>query len=125
MAELKTPVYIGVPDQGEIRRDLLLCSKDILFALKAYEAARDARARRVELTFDLHKVMDEIGVLTKKVRLKLPKMPGKITLGDMPQPREAEEKSASRGKSKKAGKDKLSVLDQEMTRVEARLKRLA
>lgn len=124
MAELQTPVYIGIPEHVEIRRDLLLCSRDILFALKAYEAAREARARRIELIFDLHKVMDELGVLTKKIRLKMPRMPGKISLTQPMQLPEEKVRPTPGKKTPRKEKDKLDILDQEMTRIEGKLKRL-
>ena len=121
MADTKSPVYIGIPSHVEIRRDLLLGSKELLGALKAYEAAKEARTRRVELTFELHKVMDEIGVLTKKIRLALPKPPAKLAF-ERAAPLEEEKPSK---KSKKAAADKLSNLDSELTRIEMKLKKLS
>lgn len=124
MPDIKPPVYIGIPDHLDIRRDLLLCSKDIITSLKAYESAREDRLKRIELTFELHKIMDELGVLTKKTRLKLPRMPGRISISQETSPK-SEQTGSPIKKAKKIESDKLGILDQEMTRIEAKLKRLA
>jgi len=124
MPDIKPPVYIGIPDHLDIRRDLLLCSRDIISSLKAYEAAREDRLKRVELTFELHKVMDEISVLTKKTRLKLPRMPSRISMSTESSPK-IEPQGTAVKKGKRAETDKLGILDQEMSRIEAKLKKLA
>lgn len=124
MPDIKPPVYIGIPDHLEIRRDLLHCSKDIITSLKAYETARENRLQRIELTYELHKVMDEIAVLTKKTRLKLPKMAGRMSIVPESTPKPEQTGSPTK-KAKKVESDKLGILDQEMTRIEAKIKRLA
>lgn len=120
MAEPKSPVYIGIPEHVGVRRDLLLSSKDLLGALKAYEAIKDIQARRTELTFELHKVMDEIAVLTKKTKMNLPKPPAKLVFAAK---EETEEKPARKG-ARKTNEDKLGMLDSELSKIEAKLKRL-
>ncbi len=124
MAEQKSPVYIGIPDHVEIRKDLLLNSRDILSSLKAYEAIKEIRAQRTELSFELHRVMDEISVLVKKTRINLPKQPQRAVIGGREgTDEEATEESAGK-KTRKASEDKLSALDSELGKVEARLKKL-
>lgn len=122
MAEQKSPVYIGIPEHVQVRRDLLNSSKDLIGSLKAYEAIKEIRARRAELTFELHKIMDEISVLTKKTRMALPKTPSRISLEGKEEVIETEK--PSKKAARKAGEDKLSALDSELSKIEARLNRL-
>ena len=122
MAEPKSPVYIGIPEHVDIRRDLLLSSKDLLGALKAYETIKETRAKRAELTFELHKIMDELGVLTKKTRMSLPKPPARIAGSVRDSAPSDDDKPSRKGKS--GNVDKLSALDSELSRIEAKLSRL-
>jgi len=123
MAEPRSPVYIGVPEHVDVRRDLLFSSRDLLSTLKAYETVKEIRTRRAELTFELHKVMDEIAVLVKKTRVNLPKTPTKLTIGQRGESTEDEDRPARKG-VRKASDDKLGMLDSELSKIEAKLKRL-
>ena len=120
----KSPVYIGIPDHIEIRKLLLLGSKDLLSSLKAYESIKEIKTQRAEATFELHRVMDEISVLVKKTRMNLPKPPQRIGIdGQVKEDAEADQDKPGK-KPKKANEDKLSAIDSELNKIESRLKKL-
>lgn len=120
MADAKSPVYIGIPEHVDARRDLLMSSKDLLGSLKAYETVKEIRSKRAELTFELHRVMDEIAVLAKKTKMNLPKPPAKLAF---PAREETDEERPTK-RGKKPNEDKLGMLDSEISKIEARLNRL-
>jgi len=107
--------FVGIKDPVEIRKELLLGSKDIIASLRKYDRFSAFREEKQKYSEQLKRVMDEILVLNKRLRTHLPKTPLKGPA--MPKP-------AAKPVQKPKAKDKLDILEQELSKVEARLKSL-
>jgi len=84
MADSPDPFFVGIPNANQIRRELLLSSKEVLTALKSHEALKDLRRTKIECYFELRTVMEELLILNRKLRGSLPKTSLKPA---MPKPR--------------------------------------
>ena len=109
-------LFVGIRDPVELRRDLLESSKSIIDSLKRYESYTSVKEEKLGYILQLKRVFDELIVLNKKLRSKLPKMPVK------PAPvllsRELEEVKRL---PRKEHKSKIDVLEEELSKVESRL----
>ena len=104
--------FVGIRDPIELRKELLTGSKDIIDSLKRYEQYKDLKEEKLHHIMELKRVFDELLVLNKKLRTKLPRTPIKV-----PIPRE------TRGKARttKITPAKIDVLEQELSKIEERL----
>ena len=69
----KQNFFVGLSDPVRIRRNLLNSSKEIIDSLKRYERYEIIKQTKHEYITELKKVLDELVVLNKKVRIHLPK----------------------------------------------------
>lgn len=113
-----TLFFVGVKDPVEVRKELLLGSKNILNSLKRYEQFVQLKEEKVRVSLELQRVFDEILVLNKKLRNHLPKVP---VSGASEEPLKEE---LRKQESKTIPKAKLDLLDDELARVERRLNSL-
>ncbi len=107
--------YVGIQDPVELRKELLLSSKNLIDSLKRYESYQSVRSEKLQFVLELKHVFDELLVLNKKLRAKLPKVPVKqpALKRELPKPKKTEMKGASRSK--------LQLLEDELAQVEKRL----
>ncbi len=106
---------MGIKDPMEVRKELLLGSKDLITSLKKYDEFVHLREAKQKYIEELKIVMDELLVLNKRLRTHLPKTPLKG-------PRVV--RKVEPPKKPKSPRDQLDVLERELSRVESRLQAL-
>ncbi|HLC33287.1 MAG TPA: hypothetical protein VJJ82_05655 [Candidatus Nanoarchaeia archaeon] len=114
----ETLFFVGVKDPLELRKDLLISSKNVLNSLKRYDTVMQFKEQKTQVETQLQRVFDELLVLNKKLRNHLPKVPIK---GGVEESKKEEPKQVL---SKVVPKPNLDVLDEELARVERRLSSL-
>lgn len=65
-------LYVNIRKPQEIRRNLLECSKDVLYTLQKVERVKQLRAEKNELAQKLKVQIGEINILTAKLAEHLP-----------------------------------------------------
>jgi len=111
--------YVGVNDPASLRKDCLLGGKALLDILKRYETSKGLRTNKLEYTHELKRVFDEILVLNRKLRMKLPKLPEAPVLAEKPV------KSGKIVKKTPARvKTHMDILEDELAKIEERLEAL-
>ena len=114
----ETLFFVGVKDHVEVRKELLISSKNVLNSLKRYEMFMQVKEEKARVENELQRVFDELLLLNKKLRNHLPKVPIKGGVEDSPQqPRKEEPKISSQ-------KGNMDILEEELARVEKRLSSL-
>ena len=116
--------FVGIKDHLEVRKELLTSSKNIIDSLKHYENYKSVKEDKMQYVLELKRVFDELLLLNKKLRNKMPKVPVKIpTLEarerEEPEPRAAKE--MPRKTPSPETRTKLELLEAELAKVEARL----
>lgn len=110
--------YVGVSDPAGLRRDCLLGGKALLDILKRYEVSKELRENKLEYIYELKRVFDEILVLNRKLRTKLPKVPEAPAIDD-------KERPAAKKLPKKAPvRTHMDILEDELAKIEERLEAL-
>jgi len=74
MAKEESPLFVGITNGDELRRDVLECSKGILESLKEHERFKNIRHEKVMLIHKLKKDVKEIAKLINTLRTYLPKV---------------------------------------------------
>jgi len=100
--------FVGIRDPIEIRKDLLTSSKNLIDALKRHARYKGLKDVKTENIMNLKRVFDELLVLNKKLRNKMPRTSFKA-------PKE------SKPKEKAVPKAHVDVLEQELSKIEQRL----
>ena len=113
--------FVGIPDHVEVRKELLTSSKNLLDSLKRHETYVRIKNDKLRAMVDLKRVFDELLLLNKKLRGRLPKVPVKIPAEA---PVETPELKEFRPHIERAAKSKLDVLEEELAKVEQRLSSL-
>ena len=72
--------FVGIRDSVELRKELLLSSKNVLDSLRKYEQYKVIKDQKFQYVAELKRVFDELLVLNKKLRGKMPKVPGKTPM---------------------------------------------
>lgn len=109
--------FVGIKDPLEIRKELLTSSKNLIDALRRYEKYKIIRETKTAHIIELKRVFDELLILNKKLRGKLPKVPIKAPqLGET----KIEQKKVKTA-VKEVPKSKLDVLEQELSKIEEKL----
>ena len=72
--------YVELHDAQDLRRELLLSSRQVIHSLKKYREYHEVRTKKKELTKELLKSMSEIKNLTISLQSKLPKSKVKIPI---------------------------------------------
>tara|TARA_Y100000310_G_C20693181_1_gene823728 strand:- start:1371 stop:1745 length:375 start_codon:yes stop_codon:yes gene_type:complete len=65
--------FVQVRSPGELRKEILISSKNVLMTLKKYEEINDLRSKKVESLSVLKEVMKEIKMLVNQLNNFLPK----------------------------------------------------
>ena len=108
--------FVGIRDPIELRKELLTSSKNLIDSLRRYEAYKDVKEEKLQNIMDLKRVFDELLVLNKKLRNKLPQIPIKATPTLSRETREM-----PKGKPAKLARNKIDVLEDELAKIEERL----
>lgn len=109
--------YVNVKDPVESRKDLLLSSRNVLDSLRRFEKYLLINEKKHIHIAELKHVFDELSVLNKKLKQRLPKVPGKAV------PKQ-EKEAVVKKEPAKSVKSKLDVLEEELAKVESRLSSL-
>lgn len=109
--------FVGIRDPIELRKELLTSSKNLIDSLKRYEAFKDVKEEKLQHVMELKHVFDELLVLNKKLRNKMPHIPIKAAPPILRETREMPVK----GRSIKLSKGKIDVLEEELAKIEERL----
>ncbi len=72
MAEENKTFYVGVNDPGELRKELLECSKEIITVLRTYDNISSVRKEKIERIIELGQVFGELKKLNFILKDKLP-----------------------------------------------------
>ena len=127
MTEKDEIFYVGIRDQVELRKNLLQSSKDILDSLRRYEQYKLIKEEKLQYILALKNVFDELLVLNRRLRSKLPKsvsaapeLPGKVAVEEELGEAEAPIKKVVRELPSRV-KSKLDILEEELAKVERRL----
>lgn len=70
----ENPLFVGITKGGNLRRNVLECSKDILESLKDYERFKSVREEKIKLVQKFKDDVKEVSSLMNKVRVGLPKV---------------------------------------------------
>lgn len=111
----KKPFFVGINDPVFIRRSALLSSKNLIDCLKKYEGLVDLRLRKQNYLVEFKRVVDELLVLNRKLRSHLPKM--HLRGKEVPM----RTKIQSKPIASPYGHSHLDMLEEELSRVEAKL----
>jgi len=101
--------YVGIKEPTEIRKELLTGSKTIIDSLKRYEKYKNIKENKLQYILQLKRVFDELLVLNKKLRTKLPQVPIKKT-PEITKPTQT-----------KLAKTNIDLLEEELSKIEERL----
>jgi hypothetical protein len=104
--------FVGIKDPIEIRKELLTSTKTLIDSLKSYERYTAVKDSKTGYIMELKHVFDELLVLNKKLRGKVPRVPIKT-------PKVTRETKAP--KKVKISKAKIDVLEEELSKIEERL----
>lgn len=109
-------MYVGIKSPIELRRDVLLSSKDALDLLRKIEVMRGLRKQKEETQNDLHHVFEQLIVLNKKFRSAMPKATiSEVPVLEMPVVETPVEYPVS------GEKTKLQILEEELSAIENKL----
>jgi hypothetical protein len=111
-------LFVEIKEPSATRRDILMSSKDVLDALKLYEEYKAVKAEKQNALSQLKRVVDDLLVLNRKLRSKMPKAP--IRIPDFTT-REREETITGPAPELARPKSKLDVLQEELSKIEERL----
>jgi hypothetical protein len=121
-------LFVEIREPSATRRDVLMSTKDVLDALKRYEEYKAVKAEKQKALEQLKKTVDDLLVLNRKLRSRMPKAPVKIpelTLRARPQSRDAREREeriiTGPAPSVARPKSKLDILQEELEKIESRL----
>lgn len=67
-------VFVGIKNITDIRKDLLVASKDALRVLRNYDDYRKLRTEKLQNAVKLYRVLTEIASLNRKMKNMLPKI---------------------------------------------------
>src|SRR3990172_7282455 len=106
--------FVGIRDPIELRKELLTSSKNLIDSLRRYEAYKDVKEEKLRHVMELKRVFDELLVMNKKLRNKMPHIPIKAapTLA-----RETREMPVQKGKPVKMTRSKIDVLEDELAKI--------
>lgn len=127
MKQAENVLFVELKEPSATRRDVLMSTKDVLDALKKYEEYKSIKAEKMTVLSQLKRVADDLLVLNRKLRAKLPKAPIQIP-GFTIRAREREEKEepfiTGPAPHLARPKSKLDILQEELEKIESRLSAL-
>lgn len=70
----ENPLFVGITNSGELRRNILECSKDILESLKEYEKVKSVKEEKQKLIQKFREDIKAISRLINRLKTNLPKV---------------------------------------------------
>ena len=116
-------LYVHIKSPLEIRREVLLASKDALDLLRKVEMLTNLRKQKEKLQSELHHVFEQLIVLNKKVRGCMPKIPTQTPLSEPQQQPKKETPPIVEAPlpPPQKNKTKLQLLEDELAAIESKL----
>ena len=71
--------YMSINDPREFRKELLSSSKSVIQLLQRYDTIREIRGEKMKLTHQFSRIMEEIQMLSGKLRKVLPQVKANST----------------------------------------------
>ncbi len=113
---VEKPLYIGLDSPVEFRKRILLCTKDMLHALKSYEYYKALRLKKESKMSDFRHALQEVNTLNNKLKRLFPKIKLKECKSEAPaQPPEHEAIPQ---------KSKLEMLEEQLDLIESTIEKL-
>ncbi|MEA2038162.1 MAG: hypothetical protein U9O94_11750 [Nanoarchaeota archaeon] len=121
----ENPLFVGIENNSELRRNLLECSKGILESLKSYESFKSAKKEKHRLIEKFKSNVRDISKLINKLKTAMPKVkevgikkPGKKVVKKEENPLPAKVEGPKE-------KTELEKLEAELNDIEGKLNTLA
>ncbi len=70
----ENPLFVGIANNGDLRRSILECSKDILESLKEYEKFKSVKEEKQKLIQKFREDVKAISRLINRLKTHLPKV---------------------------------------------------
>src|SRR3989338_5311256 len=70
----ENPLFVRITSDGELRRNILVCSKDILESLREYEKFKSTKEEKQRLTQKFKEDVREISKSINRLRASIPKV---------------------------------------------------
>lgn len=67
------PLYVGVPEPTDLRKELLNSSKDIITSLRKYEKFHGIKQEKVKNIIEIIKILKELDSLNRRLKMAMPK----------------------------------------------------
>jgi hypothetical protein len=109
------PLYVGLVDPVDLRKDILNSSRIIISSLRKYEAFQQLRTEKEKKIIELRKSLREINILVKRIKQMMPKSALKQMPMQSPAPSTPSEEIIGE-------KTRLAELEDELAKVEEKLK---
>ncbi len=107
-------LYIGLEEPTEFRREVLLCIKDMINALRLHEQYKELRTKKHEQYIKAKQRLQELNILNNKLKRSFPKIKLKMALKKAPIPQITKQKTPS----------KLELLEKQLDMVESQISSL-
>lgn len=105
----KDGFYVNLDDPVGFRKEILLCTKEMLHALKTHERYKQMRAEKEKKITEFEGAVREIGRLNNKLRKLFPK--SKLKKVSVPKP-------------KKTADSKMEQIQEKLDKIEAKIGKL-
>ncbi len=113
-------LYVGIPESDLVRRDILGRAKKVITLLKDHKDYVALRQQKQEHIVRLKKVLDSIANQTRKLKSTLPKTAIGIEAKQNARTGQHSQRQTERAPSLSASK--IELLEQELDKIEKRLK---
>lgn len=120
----ENPLFVGISEGNELRRNILECSKDILESLKEHEKFKAVREEKIKLIHQFKGEIKEISKLINTLRKNLPKVKD-VGIKKAEVKRVKEEKPKAVKVEEPKGKSELERLEAELDEIESKLDSLS
>lgn len=120
----ENPLFVGIANENELRRNMLECSKCILESLKGNEKFKAAREEKIKMIDQLRSDVKNIAKYINALRAYLPKV-NDVGIKRMDVKKVREEKPKMVKVEKPQGKTELERLEAELNEIENKLNSLS
>lgn len=120
----ENPLFVGITNRDELRRDLLECSKSILESLKDYENFKSLREEKIRMVYKLKGELKEISRFINKLRTNLPKVK-EVGIKKLEVKKAKAEKHKMVRVEEPKGKTEIERLEEELNEIENKLNSLS
>lgn len=117
-------LFVALREPSATRRDVLMSIKDVLDILKRYEEYRKTSEEKLRVLAELKQVFDSLQSMNRRLRSKMPKIPGQRAIERPELAREGEGKFMGPAPEMARPKSKLDILQEELEKIESRLSAL-